>query len=187
MRLFTALWPSDEAVRHLSEAIADLDPARVTEATAGVRKFRLTAPERWHLTLRFHGDDADPQRVADRLDRRMAHITAAAPPTLRLTGSGTFRGVLWTGVEPAAETDRLALRELVRAAGGDPHGFRAHLSIARWASGRADRRWMPGLLAGYTGPWWTAGELAVMRSDQGEGGPVYRAVHRVPVTRAASG
>lgn len=186
MRLFTALWPSDEAVRHLSEAIAALDPARVTEATAGVRKFRFTPAERWHLTLRFHGDDADPQRVADRLDRRMAHVTAA-PPALRLTGSGTFRGVLWTGVEPATESDRLALRELVRAAGGDPHGFRAHLTIARWASGRADRRSMPGLLTGYTGPWWTAGELAVMRSDQGEGGPVYRAVHRVPVTRAASG
>jgi RNA 2',3'-cyclic 3'-phosphodiesterase len=186
MRLFTALWPSGEAVAHLGEAVAALDPAQVSEATAGLRKFRFAAAERWHLTLRFHGDDADPRRVAERLDRRMRRVTGA-PPTLRLTGAGTFRGVLWIGVEAATGDDRRTLRELVRAAGGDPDGFRAHLTIARWASGGAGRRAVAALLTGYTGPWWTAGELAVMRSDQGEGAPVYRAVHRVPVTRDASG
>lgn len=186
MRLFTALWPADEAVAHLSEVIAGLDPGRVAEATAGLRKFRFAAAERWHLTLRFHGDEADPQRVADRLDRRIRHVVGG-PPTLRLTGAGTFRGVLWIGVEPAAEDDRRTLSELVRAAGGDPDGFRPHLTVARWASGRADRRSVAALFTGYTGPWWTAGELTVMRSDQGEGAPVYRAVHRAPVTRDASG
>lgn len=186
MRLFTALWPSDEAVAHLAAAISGLDPDRVSEVTAGLRKFRFAAAERWHLTLRFHGDDADPRRVVQRLDRRMARVSAG-PPALRLTGAGTFRGVLWVGVQPAADGDRRALRELVRAAGGDPAGFRAHLTVARWASGRADRRSVAGLFTGYTGPWWTAGELTVMRSDQGEGAPVYRTVHRAPVTRDASG
>ncbi|RRO16131.1 RNA 2',3'-cyclic phosphodiesterase [Saccharopolyspora rhizosphaerae] len=186
MRLFTALWPSEEAVAHLAGTIAALDPARVTEATSGLRKFRFAAAERWHLTLRFHGDDADPQRVADRLDRRAARVSGDAP-RLRLSGSGTFRGVLWVGVEPATDGDRRALGGLVRAADGDPGGFRAHLTVARWASGRADRRSVAGLLTGYSGPWWTVGEIAVMRSDQGEGVPAYRAVHRVPVTRAALG
>ena len=186
MRLFTALRPSEEAVRHLAGAIADLDGDRVAEVTAGLRKFRFTAAERWHLTLCFHGDDADPQRVANRLDRRIARVGARSPE-LRLAGSGTFRVVLWIGVEPAAEADRVVLGELVRAAGGDSDGFRAHLTVARWASGRGGRRSPAELLADYTGPWWTAEELAVMRSDQGEGGPVHRAVHGVPLTRAGSG
>lgn len=186
MRLFTALRPSEEAVRHLAGAIADLDGDHVAEVTSGLRKFRFTAAERWHLTLCFHGDDADPRRVVDRLDRRVAQVGARAPD-LRLAGSGTFRGVLWIGVEPAAEVDRGALDDLVRAAGGDPHGFRAHLTIARWASGNADRRSPAELLAGYTGPWWTPGELAVMRSDQGEGGTAHRAVHGVALTREGSG
>ncbi|SFS34620.1 RNA 2',3'-cyclic phosphodiesterase [Saccharopolyspora flava] len=186
MRLFTALRPSEEAVRHLAEVIAGLDPGRVREATAGLRGFRFTAAERWHLTLRFHGDDADPDRVAERLDRRLARLRTG-PLELRLSGAGTFRGVLWTGVEPAGDGDRRALRELVGAAGGDPAGFRAHLTVARWSSGRADRRAVAGLLADYAGPWWTVGELAVMRSDLGGSAPVHRLVHRAPLTREESG
>ncbi|MDI2028415.1 RNA 2',3'-cyclic phosphodiesterase [Saccharopolyspora sp. TS4A08] len=186
MRLFTALQPSEEAVRHLAGTIADLDPVRVSEVTAGLRGFRFTAAERWHLTLRFHGDDADPQEVADRLDRRLARV-ATGPLSLRLSGAGAFRGVLWAGVEPATDGDRRALRALVGAAGGDPTRFRAHLTVARWSAGRADRRSLAGLLAGYRGPWWTAGELAVMRSDLGGSAPVHRVVHRAPLTREESG
>ncbi|GAA0519564.1 RNA 2',3'-cyclic phosphodiesterase [Saccharopolyspora subtropica] len=191
MRLFTALWPSPEALRHLSSAVDRLDAGAVAEATAGLRKFRFTPAERWHLTLCFHGDDADQQHVAERLDRRMARVLAStsdpAPPRLRLAGGGTFRGVLWIGVEPQGERDDAALRSLVRAAGGDPRGYRAHLTIARWVAGRADRKRLPALFAGYAGPWWQAHELTVVRSDLREGGREYRTVHRVAVTRAAPG
>ncbi|KAA5831080.1 2'-5' RNA ligase family protein [Saccharopolyspora hirsuta] len=185
MRLFTALWPSGEAVRHLSAAVDRLDRERLAAATAGLRKFRFSAPDRWHLTLCFHGDDADQDEVTERLDRRVARLltTDPAPPRLRLAGSGTFRGVLWIGVEPATDDDDRALR----AAGGDPHGYRAHLTIARWASGRGDRELLPGLFTGYAGPWWESRELTVVRSDLREGGPAYRTVHRVGVTREASG
>ncbi|MER7011176.1 2'-5' RNA ligase family protein [Saccharopolyspora sp. NPDC000359] len=189
MRLFTALWPSEEAVRHLSAAVDRLDRKRLAAATAGLRKFRFSAPERWHLTLCFHGDDADQDEVTERLDRRVARLLTAdpAPPRLRLSGSGTFRGVLWIGVEPEATGDDRALRALVRAAGGDPHGYRAHLTIARWAAGRGDRELLTGLFAGYAGPWWEARELTVVHSDLRESGPAHRTVHRVGVTRTSSG
>lgn len=182
MRLFTALWPSPEAVEHLTAAIDALEPERVAEATAGLRKFRFTAAERWHLTLRFHGDDADPDRVTERLDRRMARLRVR-PPRLRLAGTGSFRGVLWIGVRADAEADERALRGLVRAAGGDPHSFRAHLTVGRWAGGRTGRASVTDLLAGYSGPEWTADEITVVASDLREGAPRHTVVHRSTVTR----
>lgn len=186
MRLFTALWPGPEAIEDLAAAVSGLEPERVTEATGGLRKFRFTPSERWHLTLRFHGDAADQRQVAGELDRRLRHLRVE-PPRLRLAGAGVFRGVLWVGVEPAAEADGGALRALVRAAGGDPRGFQAHLTIARWAGGHADRESLAGLLAGYAGPWWAAREVSVVASDLREGGPRYATVHRAPVTRGWSG
>ena len=182
MRLFTALRPSPAAVEHLAAAIDDLEPERVAGATADLRKFRFTAAERWHLTLRFHGDDADPGRVVERLDRRMARLRVR-PPRLRLAGAGLFRGVLWIGVRAAAADDERALRELVRAAGGDPRSFRAHLTVARWAGGHTDRESVTGLLAGYGGPEWTADEITVVASDLREGAPRHTVVHRSAVTR----
>ncbi|MBB5155655.1 2'-5' RNA ligase family protein [Saccharopolyspora phatthalungensis] len=189
MRLFTALWPAEEAVRHLASAVDRLDPGRVAEATAGLRKFRFTPARRWHLTLCFHGDDADQQRVTDRLDRRVARLreTDPVPPRLRLAGAGIFRGVLWVGVEPETDSDEAALRALVRAAGGDPRGYAAHLTIARWAAGRGDRELLPGLFAGYAGPWWRPRELAVVASDLQEGARGYRTVHRAAVTGESPG
>ncbi|MER7079877.1 2'-5' RNA ligase [Saccharopolyspora kobensis] len=189
MRLFTALWPSEAALRHLTSAVDRLDRDRLAAATAGLRKFRISGSERWHLTLCFHGDDADLDDVTERLESRVARLLATdlAPPRLRLAGSGTFRGVLWIGVEPETAEDDRALRELVRAAGGDPHGYRAHLTIARWVAGRAARELLTGLFTGYAGPWWQPRELTVVRSDLRESGPEYRIAHRVGVTRASSG
>jgi RNA 2',3'-cyclic 3'-phosphodiesterase len=186
MRLFTALWPPDEAVRHLASAVEELPPQRLAEATEGLRKFRFVPSERWHLTLCFHGDDADQQWLTDRLERRMAR-TDVDPPRLRLAAAGVFRGVLWVGAEPAGESDETALRALARAAGGDPRSFRAHMTVARWSAGRADRDLLPGLFEQYVGPWWSAGEVALVRSDQGRGGPVYSTAHRVSVQRTRSG
>nr|WP_228046359.1 2'-5' RNA ligase family protein [Saccharopolyspora sp. HNM0983] len=184
--MFTALWPSAEAVDDLVAALAALDEHRVAAATAGLRTFRFVPSARWHLTLCFHGDDADEHDLAERLEAGAARA-AAYPPALRVAGAGVFRGVLWAGVRPAGAEDGRALRELVRAAGGDPEAHRAHLTVARWAAGRADRAALTGLLDGYAGPWWTADELALVRSEQRAGGREYRTVHRVPVTRGRSG
>lgn len=189
MRLFTALWPSAEAIEDLSAHVAELDGDRVAAATAGLRGFRFIPSARWHLTLCFHGDQADQHGLAERLASGVAGAerTVPQPPRLRLAGGGMFRGVLWAGVRPAGAADERALAALVRAAGGDPREHRAHLTVARWSAGRADRALLVDLLEGYAGPWWTADELDLVRSDQHQRGPEYVTVHRVPVAGGGSG
>ena len=184
MRLFTALWPSGAAIRHLASDVDAIALDRLAEATEGLHKFRFIPPARWHLTLCFHGDDADPDELGDRLERRVARLGLEQAPSTRLASAGTFRGVLWIGAEDA---DHSAMCALVRAAGGDPHDYRGHLTVARWARGRPRGALLPGLFDGYAGPWWSAAEVCLVSSDQGEGGPVYRTVRSVPVTRAAPG
>ncbi|WP_243793107.1 RNA 2',3'-cyclic phosphodiesterase [Saccharopolyspora gloriosae] len=180
-RLFTAVWPPREAVEHLAGV---LDEVRLERIGSQLRGFRLMPTRQWHLTLCFHGP-ADPADSAARLDRQVP--AAGAAPRLRLAGAGMFRGVLWAGVEFAAEPDGRTLRALVRAAGGDADGFRAHLTLARWNAGGLDRRTLPRQLHGYAGPWWNATEVALVRSDQEPAGPVYRTVHSVAVPRRAAG
>ncbi|MCX2732945.1 RNA 2',3'-cyclic phosphodiesterase [Saccharopolyspora sp. NFXS83] len=179
-RLFTAVWPPREAIDHL---LGVLDETGLERAGAGLRRFRLVPSRQWHLTLCFHGP-ADPAARAALLDDRVPEATA---PRLRLAGAGTFRGVLWAGVEPAADSDARALRALVLAAGGDPDGFRAHLTLARWNAGRPDRRALLARLGDCAGPWWDASEVALVRSDQEPAGSVYRTVHSVAVPRRAAG
>ncbi|GAB3275261.1 RNA 2',3'-cyclic phosphodiesterase [Parasphingorhabdus pacifica] len=184
MRLFTALWLPPVPSGHLEAAIDELGPRRVEEAAAGVRGFRFLPARQWHLTLCFHGEVADPEPLGTRLGRRVrrlnGHDTEFAAPRLRLAGTGSFRGVLWIGVEPEAESDAAALRSLARAAGADPHSYRAHLTVARWNRGRASEA-LRGLFAGYAGPRWRVEEIALVRSEPGRGPPVYSTTHRVPV------
>lgn len=183
MRLFTAVWPSPEALDHLDDWLGELDRARLDPATANATGFRLVPRERRHLTLAFHGDDSDPQWLSDRLDRRMARLVRKEPdvvaPRMRLRGCGFFRGVLWLGVEFAAEGDAGSLRRLVRLAGADPRKHRAHLTLARWSAGATDKAALRGLFETYEGPWWGAGELSLVASEVDGGSRTYRTVHRV--------
>ncbi|MDR7300636.1 RNA 2',3'-cyclic phosphodiesterase [Haloactinomyces albus] len=188
MRLFTALWPSQEAVRHLAaavETVRSTQPKRLAQATEGLRKFRFLPPERWHLTLCFHGDDAEPDRVGDRLARRVGRVGRTqpgfGPPRLRMTGAGVFRGVLWVGVQPGGQEDAAVLSTVAGMAGADARSFRAHVTVARWAAGRADRA-LPDLLTAYEGPWWSADEVSVVSSEQQSSAPVYRTIRRVALT-----
>lgn len=190
MSLFTALWPSEDAIEHLASAVDRLraSPERVAGASAGLRGFRFLRPANWHVTLCFHGDRperAEEDRLGARLDRRLPRLTAS--PRLRLTGCGLFRGVLWVGVEPAGDPDAAALRALVRAAGSDPGGFHGHLTVARWAAGGPDRSALRGLLADYAGPWWTVASVALVRGEQEAGARVYRTVHCVDLLRPGAG
>lgn len=61
-----------------------------------------------------------------------------------------------------------------------------HVTVARWRPGRVPRA-LPGLFAQYAGPWWSAGEVALIRGDQREGGSDYRTVRRVALERSRSG
>ena len=165
MRLFSAVWPSEPALVHLERAV------RRVELPAGVRR---VPTEKWHLTLAFYGNDASLPERAGYLDEQLAGLAA---PALRLAGAGTFAGVLWVGVEPAAPKDRQALRAVAIAAGAG-RKFRPHITVARW---RLDRpgRWMAEQLAAYRGAVWIASHVDLVRSDLGAG---YTTVHSVPLT-----
>ncbi|MFI9009627.1 2'-5' RNA ligase family protein [Actinosynnema sp. NPDC053489] len=109
MSLFTAIFPPDDVVAELREALAPYREAHP--------RLRWQRPDRWHVTVRFFGD-AEP---ADQL----AGLDRVAAPVLRLRGSGTFRQVLWIGVAG----DLTGLGEAARV----PADWRPHLTVARGA------------------------------------------------------
>ncbi|WP_433263845.1 2'-5' RNA ligase family protein [Actinosynnema sp. CS-041913] len=120
---------------------------------------KWSTPSRWHVTLCFHGDDAEP---AGRLDA----LRGLPSPTVRLVGGGTFSGVLWIGVDGP-------LRPLAEAAGAGAD-WRPHLTVAR--SRRRGTRW-PHVV--FTGREWTVTEVALVRSHPSVG---YEVLDRVPLT-----
>jgi len=164
MRLFSALWPSERAVAHLDAAFREVG------LPAGVKR---TPAYKWHLTLCFYGNDAVVEERAAFLDERLAGLPA---PTLRLSGAGTFAGVLWVGVRPAAAADREALRALAAATGAG-RKFRPHVTVARWRLDQPGRS-MAGQLAGYRGPTWRPPGVTLVQSVPGAD---YATVHRVPL------
>ena len=148
MSLFSAIFPPDDVVDELDDALRPLRAAH-----PGLRWVR---PSRWHVTVRFFGD-AEPAGQLHGLDR----VTA---PVLRLRGSGTFRQVLWIGVDGALD----GLGE----AAGVPPDWRPHLTVARGAV-------LPHV--GFTGREWTATEVVLVRSHPAEG---YAVLDRVPLSTA---
>lgn len=166
MRLFSALWPPEQAIADLERAFGTV------ELPNGVRRVPTA---KWHLTLAFYGNDASQEERTEFLDQRLAGLRA---PTLRLAGAGTFAGVLWVGAEPVTDEDREALHAVAAAAGADQR-FRPHITVARWRSNRP-RRGLTRSLAGYRGPAWTASEVSLVHSARGTGAG-YVGVHRVPL------
>ena len=166
-RLFVALWPSSEAVEHLSKALAERRPADPT--------LHWQAPERWHLTLAFLGQ-ADPHRARNRLSTLA--LTAAGP--LRLTGAGTFGPVLWIDVEHGAWLPDLA-RTVRAALHVDDGRNRPHLTVARARGSSAPahaREAMPAL-ADYRGPAWTPDAVTLVSSRTGPS-PRYEVIDSWP-------
>jgi len=170
-RLFTALWPARPVLSALAREL-DADPGWPPEG------WRATPLARWHVTLAFHGE-AEPGVLARQLEARAAALPA---PWLRLAGAVSFpQGVAAVGVVPAGGADAAALAELVVAAGGDPAGYRAHLTLAR-TSRRRDAPPATGPLGSYVGPWWCPGEVCLARSELTTAGPRYTVLHRVPLS-----
>lgn len=187
VRMFVAVVPPPEAVGHLDAFLAVR-----REAAA----FRWTVPEQFHVTLAFL------EKVADhRLDELVERLTRAAKRrtafTTRIVGGGAFPDaakarVLWTGLD----LDDPARKELDRAATGaraaasrtgiavGGQRFRPHVTVARLGRPAEVSGWVR-LLDSYTGPTWTAGELALMASYLGEGPrkrPRYELVETFPLT-----
>jgi 2'-5' RNA ligase len=184
--LFSAIIPSDQAIEDLAGRVAELTTEIATESTAGLAPpadLRWVPPDRWHITLGFFGDDDHPRPRGRWLTRRADGLAA---PRLRLAGSDVFGvgragGVLWVGVTPDTEAGQAALAALASAGGADRRRFRAHLTVARWRTGAADRSRLRQLFADYAGPWFTPTEAVLIESTPG---PVYTPLLRVPLTHA---
>ncbi|MBV8931233.1 MAG: RNA 2',3'-cyclic phosphodiesterase [Kutzneria sp.] len=151
-RLFTALFPTDEARSHQAGKLAR------------VGGHEWSPCDTWHITLCFHGDDDDPATRLAWLRERAAELR---PIRLRLASAGAFPGVLWIGVESDS-----ALTEAAEAVRGhtddhvERHGFKPHLTVAR--SRREPLDATP--LMDYKGPWWTSRELVLVRSERTQDG-----------------
>ena len=181
MRLFVGITLTAEALAHAAEAVdrrvrrANPDgPVLIASTTPGMR---WVSEKRWHVTLAFLGE-VDPERVTH-LYARLDDVAATHAPLhgLRLTGAGTFRGVLWLGVEPTARhspADRLAraVQREMRSAGVpvERRPWRAHLTIARWrpsAERDAAARNAAEGLRDYTGPAFDVHEIRLVDSITG--------------------
>ena len=169
--MFVAAVPPDDVLEDLE---AFLGPRR--EAAP----FRWTRPEAWHLTLAFM-----PEVAPDRLDELVERLDRAAgrrhPPTLRIGGGGAYPGaadarVLYARVEgdhaDQEELRRLATgaRAAATKAGAPVQGgrFRPHLTLARLRRPDDVSRWLH-LLDTFRSSAWVAEELALVRSELGQG------------------
>ncbi|MCP2234420.1 2'-5' RNA ligase [Prauserella halophila] len=170
VRLFSALPVPAAAGEALRARLAEAVPSRAD----GVR---WTAPQGWHITLGFYGDD-DPRARSAWLARRLDGLGA---PVLRLAGAGVFPGVLWAGV--AVESGELApLADAVRPP-GERRPFRAHVTVARGDRG-AGLDELARELADHRGPAWQPEAVVLLRSDRGPAGPEYTPVSRFGLGRA---
>jgi 2'-5' RNA ligase len=159
VRLFSALVPSAEAVRSLRDA---LDGVPGDAAAAGLR---WIPSHQWHITLGFYGAD-DPQVRADHLGTTLAGLPARE---VRITGAGTFPGVLWAGVD-----GNLADLAAATQAEADDRPFHPHLTIARHRD-RLRPESLAHALARYRGPSWTATGVVLFASEPG---PRYTPIER---------
>ncbi len=166
-RLFTAILPPARIVTELGAAL-EADPRWPPPG------WRPVPQERWHLTLCCHGA-ADPGVLARELE------TATGParaPWLRLAGAVAFPRVVAAGLQAGDDTDARTLIGLVGAAGGDPGGFRAHLTLARTAR-HSDNPPGGSPPVGFVGSWWRPAEVCLVRSGFTSGSPRYTVLHRV--------
>ena len=169
MRLFVGITPTAEVVAHAAGVVD-----RIASTTPDMRWVSL---ERWHVTLAFLGE-VDPDRVPA-LCARLDDVAVAHAPLqgLQLAGAGTFRGVLWLGVEPTARhspADQLAraVQREMRGAGipVERRPWRAHLTIARWrpsADRDAAALWAAESLHDYAGPAFDVHEIRLVQSITG--------------------
>jgi len=180
VRLFVAVRPDERALAALERAV---QPLRT--AAGGPR---WVDPARWHVTLAFLGEVAEPRlpRLAAALDPaaldpmalgRPAALGPAVPVRLRIAGAGTFPArsaprVLWAGLAG----DLAALHTLARVVGraarsaGIPverRPFAPHLTLGRWRPGDPVDRDLVQRLASYAGPAFEVGEYLLMRSHLG--------------------
>lgn len=170
-RCFIAI-PVPEPVQDALEPILD-----------SLRTGSLTAPDRYHVTLSFLGDQ--PDAVLDVLHEELERITSPVF-SLQPRGLGTFGGrsprVLWAGLvaNPALVDLHRKVRSAVRAAGIDlaRERFRPHITLARFPErlepGGLDR--IKGFLERfetYAAPPFEVADFTLFESLRTRDGPIY--------------
>jgi RNA 2',3'-cyclic 3'-phosphodiesterase len=185
VRLFAAVRPSPEAVAHLSAALVALTAGRESPP-----QIRWIPPDRWHVTICFFGEVAEP-KMPDVMRRlaRAAHRCQGGHVRLR-RGAHFGRQALYLGlsgdVEPLSTLANAAVAAARRA--GIPvatRRFRPHLTVARGRAG-ADLTPWSAALAEYLGPPWPVDRLLLVRSELGPL-PRYTDVAWWPLARTADG
>ncbi|WP_020660698.1 RNA 2',3'-cyclic phosphodiesterase [Amycolatopsis benzoatilytica] len=160
MRLFSALRPPADVAAEVARALGPRGES-----------LRWTDPAGWHVTLAFYGQ-ADP---AERTRFLAAALAGRNSVDVRLSGSGTFPGVLWLGV--AGE----GLAGLAAAAGAEPEReYRPHLTLARLARAHDPAAWTE-RLAEFRSRVWTVDRVELMG-----GGSPYRTLASWPLGRPGS-
>jgi len=166
VRLFFALWPSDDVQGKLA--------AWARQAAGRGRAMRR---ENLHLTLAFLGD-TDAARLPDLLT--LAADVRFAPIRLPFDRIGYWKHnrIIWCGAgeEPQALVDLVeGLRARLTAAGirYDPKPFVSHVTLVRNAAGLpAAPAWIPLV--------WEAGDFALVSSTRVKGRINYRVLQRFP-------
>jgi 2'-5' RNA ligase len=168
-RLFVAITLPAEVESHLAD---HLDPLRAAHP-----ELRWMPSSRWHLTLEFLGD-CGPHEFERQLSRWTVRARRVGPLRLSLTAGGAFpktwrARVFWAGVC----VDPESWRRLAH------HEQQAHVTVARTRE-LADLTGVVDGLASYTGPAWTAEDVALVQSHlrgSSDRGPRYEILERFPL------
>lgn len=187
MRLFVAVYPTEDVADHLAECLSGL---QVSRAARGGVNTRVAARPTWHVTLAFLGEVPDA-RLPDVEAALGKAVAGASPFEVRLAGGGRFgRGrftVLWVGLTgdvPALKGLSAAVRRALKRARlpYDDKPLRPHLTIAR-PGDRIDREQVNAdraTLDAYESPPWTVAEALLIRSHVGPH-PTYDRLAALPL------
>lgn len=188
MRLFVAVTPPPDALAELDAAVAPL--------RAGRPDLRWASLDRWHVTLAFLGEVAEPAQdgLRERLERAARRHHAVR---LRIGRGGAFPSARKARVfcahvsgEPAALTGLRALAASVAAgarragapAPDEGRRYRPHLTLARCRQ-QADLRQLVEALSGFSGAAWGAAEIELILSKTGPD-PSYQTIGSWPLRPA---
>lgn len=187
MRLFLAINLPSAVIGDIDRHVA---PLRDTAPA-----LRWVPPEKWHLTVRFIGEEP-LERVAPIRDALDAATRKHGDAPLTLGGIGAFPNfrrarVVWLGVAPDPKLEMLHhdIETACVASGMEPEGrpFRPHVTLARVPEGtgepvlralsRAARAVRYSEVIG-------GGTVDLMASELAPDGPRYRVLHSSPLGAA---
>jgi 2'-5' RNA ligase len=188
MRLFLAISLPRDTVDAIDLAIAPLRNAAPA--------LRWISPEKWHLTVRFIGDQP-VERVGEIRDAIDAATARHVDAPLAIGGVGAFPNfrrarVVWIGVAPDPRLEMLHhdVESACVALGMEHEGrpFRPHITVARVSPG-TDETTLKSLARAARTVRFTevvsAESVDLMASELAPDGPRYRLLHSSPLAAAA--